>query len=83
MAISDGAVEQPGVGFKDAQRIIQQAISECLDCGIDAALVSAVLIGAGVSWYGHHHGEAAILGVLQETIADIQTGRHRVGSSSH
>jgi hypothetical protein len=66
------------IDFEDAKRIILSAITECLDSGIDAALVSAVLIGSGVSWYGRVHGEQAILQILSQTIADIRSGRHSV-----
>lgn len=59
-----------------ARHIIGGAIRNCAAEGIDSALVAAVLIGAGVSWYERYHGEAAILAVLSETIDDIQNGRH-------
>ncbi|MDX2101533.1 MAG: hypothetical protein EAZ99_05460 [Alphaproteobacteria bacterium] len=62
--------------FEDAKRLVLGAIGDCLDRGIDPALVSAVLIGAGVSWYRRFHGEEAVVGVLAETIDDIRTGRH-------
>jgi hypothetical protein len=64
--------------FEDAKRTILAAIMRCLESGIDPALVSAVLIGAGVSWYSRYHGEDAIVRVLSQTIADIRSGRHRV-----
>lgn len=64
--------------FETAKRTIREAITCCLDQGIDVSLVAAVLIGAGVSWYGRYRGEDAVLGVLSQTIDDIQNGRHRV-----
>ncbi|HUA50815.1 MAG TPA: hypothetical protein VMB81_01550 [Candidatus Sulfotelmatobacter sp.] len=64
--------------FEEAKRVILSAIMRCLDSGIDPALVSAVLIGAGVSWYSRYHGEDAIVRVLSQTVSDIKTGRHRV-----
>ena len=65
------------VDFEDAKRVILAAIMRCQESGIDPALVSAVLIGAGVSWYSRFHGEDAILRVLTQTISDIKSGRHR------
>ena len=64
--------------FEEAKRVILAAIMRCTQGGIDPALVSAVLIGAGVSWYSRHHGEDAIVRVLSQTLSDIKTGRHRV-----
>jgi hypothetical protein len=64
--------------FEEAKRLILSAIMRCLEGGIDPALVSAVLIGAGVSWYSRYHGEDAIVRVLSQTVSDIKTGRHRV-----
>jgi hypothetical protein len=62
---------------EETKRVILAAIMRCQESGIDPALVSAVLIGAGVSWYSRFHGEDAILRVLSQTISDIKTGRHR------
>jgi hypothetical protein len=70
-------VDTETVDFEDAKRVILAAIMRCQESGIDPALVSAVLIGAGVSWYSRFHGEDAILRVLSQTISDIKTGRHR------
>lgn len=64
--------------FEEAKRIIRKSIERCLDNGIEPALVSAVLIGAGVSCYSQYHGEDAMIGVLSQTISDIRTGRHRL-----
>ncbi len=65
--------------FEAAKGVVLRAIGDCLERGIDPALVSAVLIGAGVSWYSRYHGEEAIVGVLADTISDIRTGRHSSG----
>ena len=77
MISNDGFQECETGDFEDAKRIILEAIVECLENDIDAALVSAVLIGAGVSWYSRYHGEDAIVRVLSQTINDIRTGKHR------
>ena len=78
MTAIDSSDDAEAMDFEDAKRIILDAITECLDNRIDAALVSAVLIGAGVSWYSRYHGEEAIVRVLSQTITDIRSGRHRV-----
>lgn len=78
MTAIDSSDDTEAMDFEDAKRIILDAITECLGNGIDAALVSAVLIGAGVSWYSRYHGEEAIVRVLSQTITDIRSGRHRV-----
>lgn len=75
-ALLDGDTE--AADFEDAKRLILDGIRRCQERGIEPALVSAVLIGAGVSWYSRHHGEDAILRVLTQTIEDIQAGHHRV-----
>lgn len=68
-------------GFEDAKRIIAAAIGTCLAEQIDPALVAAVLIGAGVNWYARHQGDNAVLDILQDTIRDIRSGRHRAGDN--
>jgi hypothetical protein len=75
-AVLEAATET--ADFEDAKRIILDSIMGCLERGIDPALVSAVLIGAGVSWYSRYHGEDAIIRVLSQTITDIKSGEHRV-----
>ncbi len=75
-AVADADSEE-NADFEDAKRTILSAIMRCLESGIEPALVSAVLIGAGVSWYSRYHGEDAVVRVLSQTISDIQTGRHR------
>ncbi len=78
-AVPHASASEEDEAFESAKRVVLGAIGDCLDRGIDPALVSAVLIGAGVSWYSRYHGEEAIVGVLAETISDIRTGRHNVG----
>jgi hypothetical protein len=78
MSMVPGFDDAEETDFEDAKSIINRAIQACAEQGIDNAVVAAVLIGAGVSWYERYQGEAAILAVLSDTISDIQSGRHRI-----
>ena len=77
-AVRESDSDTETADFEEAKRVILSAIMHCLESRIDPALVSAVLIGAGVSWYSRYHGEDAIVRVLSQTVSDIKTGRHRV-----